>query len=269
MRIPDIIAEHTAPGAAIIDLTPEPAGLASYLALPASFGTSYRRALAGGDAAVAVVARTLPTGSESGGFTLEVGKVATRTVHVVFFAEPADVTAVGLLEQAARAGLELYTTHFTMQPPYRFAVVLGPERAPTGASAATRLRMVNQARFGELVVRLREEELERARARVEKVDQLERRLEAARIELSAIKDAMKAERAERAEIERALAVARRRLAAVRGALSFRIGRATTVALRKARVAPLAVPGLFLATLRGEDELLAGDGAATDDDARDE
>src|SRR5690606_11051966 len=69
-----------------------------------------------------------------------------------------------------------------------------------------------------------------------------------------------------ADLEVALAGTRRRLATARGALSFRIGRDATLALRKARVDPLAAPAQFLLSLRGDDDDLAE--PAPGPDARD-
>jgi hypothetical protein len=262
MRIPDIIAAHAIPGSVVIDLTPEQAGLGSYLALPPTFETRYRRELGGEAGALAVVARVLPPAGDGAGWSFELGAIPDRAIHVVFFERAEDVAACGLLEQAARAGLELLDGHLTQQKPYRLAAIFGrPTEASTTASA--RLRMVNEGRMNRLTLRVREEELERTTARAERIA---RKLEWAEAELARREQANEQLVEARATIgdlrrrllllERAFERTRRRLITARRSPGFRLGRALRVAVTGAGWNVLAVPARFAASLRSPDEILA-------------
>lgn len=284
MQIADIVAEQAPSGATILDLTPPEAGLYSRIGPP-------RRAPEQG-AEPTVVLQTLPGGS------LEVG--TDVLAHVLVCERVEVVSEEGLLDAAWRAGWELRSAHMTTHKTYRFAVVL------RRADGREHLRVLNEYRYDKLLLRVREEQLERlqdrlARAELRAARQQEELTRQARAEVAAVeerlvreRDALAQARAEvaqrsqelgaaRAELlelgarlreavqalakarqtsgilrqrllalEPELAETRKRLARARGAISFRLGRATKVALRDGGSSPLAVIRLWVSTFREQE-----------------
>lgn len=273
MRIPDIIAAHASPGAVVVDLTPADAGLHGYLELPPVFETHYRREPASADVALAIIARVLPRTADELGWAPAPAGQPGRTLHALFLEEVEHVAAIGLLEIAARAGLELLSAHVTQQRPYRIALVFGPttEKLPEGQP---RLRVINENRMNRLVLRVREEQLERSQARAEQLERKLRAVEARAAEVGGEVDRLRAdgvrltdEREEalrraghaaraQAEAEAQLTRTRRLLEKARRSIGFRLGRATRVALRDGGWNPVAVPARFAAVWTGDDEVLA-------------
>jgi len=251
MQIADILSPHVAPGAVVFDMTSDDSDLSSHAVMAPQFGVRYQRGLVwnGEPPPVGLVLQHLhdvdSTGRE---ITLDVGEVAARIVHVVFFDRPEIVTERGLLEQVAAAGWKLTGVYATGHGAFRYAAVLVPDADASHAQ----LRVHNEYRFDRFLLRDQDATLARLTRRVA---DLEAALTARDAQLAEAR-AQRATFAERAaSAERELKTARRRLARARGSFSFRLGRATRLALRDAPRDPLGTPARWLATFRGRDEML--------------
>lgn len=265
MQIADILSSHVAPGAVVFDLTGPVADLSSHAQLPPQLGLTYRigRATDAGERpAVGLVLQHLPTqavpGMETASVDLDVANLATRVIHVVFFDRAEVVVERGLLEDAAQHGWELAGIHATGHPVFRFAAVL-VAHDEDAASPRARLRVLNEFRFDRFLLRDRERVVEHAKDQLRhlhaRVQELEAAAQVRDAELASVRTA-RAEAVSRLERSEAqLATARQRLARARGSLSFRLGRATRVAMRELTRDPLGVPRRWLATFRGRDEQL--------------
>jgi hypothetical protein len=265
MQITDIVAEQARTGARILDLTPPEAEICQQAWLS-------RATLTEEPASLTVVLQTLP------GANLDAG--SGTVVHVLFFERVEAFVEDGLLDAASQGGWELLSTHATPHKTYRFAAVLHV------AESREHLRALNEYRHGKLVLRVREEQIERLQERLtradarakrheqdaenarEQIDELRTRLaemasaleqakqrddqgarhaEAARAELEPLRARLREVapaleqaretagrlRARMLALEPELAETRQRLARARGSFSFRVGRATKLALRQA------------------------------------
>ncbi len=269
MNITEILSTHVRPGAILVDLTPADAELSPHVRLPPHLGIAYRRTVeaTSGPAAVAVVLHHLRTraGDEAAPSALAfaVDGLADQVVHVVFVDDVRSVHEHGLADAAASGGLEITSVESTGHPSFPVALVL------TRASADARrvdLRVINAWRLGKWTEREQARALERVSERLRKtttrLDKAESQLEAARREL----EQQRAELAQRRAAQDALVRAAKdsadlagrataRLVSTRRTLSFRIARATRVALRDAARTPLALPARWLAVFRGADEVV--------------
>lgn len=268
MRIANILYEYAGAGARVVDLTPD--GVAERVRgeLPPEFLGEIRRHAASGDRD-AVVLQAL-------GETLSWDVEGTV---VVVFAERIDAFfGAGLVTEAASRGLEVVDVHVTERPELRHAAVL--RRSERGAEL---LRVVNEYRIVRPMLRRLDEETDRARESAHKARVMKERAEnelagtaralaelrderaprAAELErlrgASAKLDRTLAERdayRKRAEqLEAELERVHHRLRRSRESVTFRVGRATTVALRAARKKPWTLPKSWVDTFRGKDPLV--------------
>lgn len=270
MRIADIVALCAEPGAFVLDRTLPSAGVSAYAELSPDHEVSLlREPPAERGRALAIVLSQLPSPR------VELGPAgAERAVHVILADALERFIEEGVLEAAAVAGWELASVHATQHPTLRHAVVL---RSPASAVERSRLRSVNEYRLSRALLNVREEEVRRLRAALEelgaRLDEARREAASARSQTSALSNELAELRAQRdrdaqlvkeaaeararvRRLEEQLRHATKRLLAARSALSFRLGRATKVALREAASDPLGLPRRWLETFRGPDEVMA-------------
>ncbi|MEZ4367152.1 MAG: hypothetical protein R2939_12845 [Kofleriaceae bacterium] len=245
MQIVDLLASVLQPGAAVVDLTPADAQISDHVVLPSGAGLELRRSTAGPHRTLAVLLRCAGEQTTTAtGFDCELD--ADAVIHVVFVQRAEDLLACGVLDDALERGWELTDSVGTGGEPFDRATIWRRAQDPSPG----RLRLVNEYRYDRLLLAERERELERLR----------RKLRSARNGAEALEANLAAAQAAQAQLtrERADALAqlerlRIRLAKTRASLSFRIGRATAVALRDARRAPWQAPRRWLETFRGPDD----------------
>jgi len=280
VRITDLLFSYAGPGAVVVDLTAESAGLSGHAALAPELGLPYRRGTTGLGAgtARALVLHTLPGDDEGAGLDLDrFAGLAPAVIHVVFCDRVEAFLERGLIDSAARGGYELASTHYTEHKIFRFAAVL---RRPDGEASPSRLRLVNEYRFDKLLLR----ELERGESRVvherdaerAKLSELQTAYQRLLAEHRQKQDDYRRMRAQCERLSRASDEARRdaeeqskqiqayqtRLVATfraleksRKSLSFRLGRATWAAVRGGGLNVFGMPRRWVRALRGPDEVV--------------
>lgn len=274
MRIADIIASLVVPGAFIVDRTDPSAGVRPYAELSPEHGVAIFDARPPRyPESLAIVLSLLPA--------LELD--AEPSVHVVIAEALESFYAAGLIELAAVRGWEIASVHTAQHRALPYAVVL--RRSDAGARHS---RAVSEYRLGralleqheaseeELAARLEKSEaraaalraeLEEARSRADRAGDAralaEQRAEALAREISdlhTLRDRLESTivqlRAQQREMEQRLEKTTKRLVTSRSALSFRVGRATKVAVREGARNPLAIGRRWIETFRGPDEMIA-------------
>lgn len=268
MRIANILYEYAGKDARILDRTSQ--GVAEQVRheVPPGFLSEIVREAQRGDENVIVldeVAQGLPL------------DVDARLV--ILFAPDIDgFISAGLVTGAASRGVEVLAVLTTERPQLRYAAVLQPSERSEDI-----LRAINEYRLLRPLVRHLDHELERARLSARKARVMKERAEA---ELSGTTKALAELREERAlrgpELERLRAASakldhavaerdafrrraeqleveldrlHKRLRRSRESVTFRVGRATTVALRAARTKPWTLPKSWVDTFRGKDPIV--------------
>ena len=288
MRIADILFSHAVPGALVVDLTAETAGLSSHAALSPELGLPYRRGLAGASegAALALVLHSLPARGQDDAPPPDLSGLAglaQRVAHIVFSDRIEAFLELGILDLATRAGHALSSTHITEHRVFRFAGVF--ER-PEGEPTSSRLRLMSEYRLDKLALG----ELERALAKATRErDGMKASLVEARAGRERLREEIRGLQADHQQLrvehrllgveyqrmtrarDEALGQAgaaqdqvqayQARLAATflalersRGSFAFRLGRATWAA-KSAGVNVFAMPRRWLRGFRGRDEVL--------------
>ncbi len=246
MQIVDLLSSVVTPGAVLYDLTPRDAGIADHIALPPALGV---RVVSKADArldAGAVVLTCVPPGDDAVAGLFGEPTLGTTGTRVVFAGQPARLISAGALDTAAREGWELVQGVATGHDVYALATIW----QPATSSDVTRLRTVNEYRLGKLELIERERELEEARTRLRRTRAGAERLEA---ELAATKAQLGQLASARDAALASMAAMQQRLKKTRSAVSFRIGRATTLALRDAGRAPWQLPRRWLEAFQGPDD----------------
>jgi len=294
VRIADILFRYKVPGAVVVDLTDESAGLSAHAALAPGLGLPYQRGQADlrGDAELALVLHSLPpAGQEAAALDLDRAGMAARVAHIVFFDRVEAFLENGLIDLATRSGYELASTHVTEHKVYRYAAVL---RRPDDETSTARLRLVNEYRFDKLLVSELEREQaqlsrerEELRAKVTELrsghqqlrnerQQLRSEYQQLRAELQQLRSEHKLLGAEFQQMTRArdealgeVAAERKQVEAYkarlvatfqalersRRSIGFRVGLATWAATSKSRANVFAMPRRWVRSFRGKDEVL--------------
>lgn len=289
MRIADILFSHAVPGAFVLDMTPESAGLSKHAALAAGLGLPHQRGPAGAPegAPLAIVLHSLaPSGQEVSSLDLQGSEaLASSVAHVVFFDRVEAALEHGLLDLATRTGYQLASTHRTEHRVYRYAAVF---TRPDGESSSSHRRLVTEYRFDKLV--LGELEREHAKAVRERDDLKQKAAELRtshedlrtkyndlRTENQQLRTENNLLAAEARQMTRARDEANREadaqhkqvkeyenrlnttfqaLERSRKSMGFRVGLATWAATStSSRKNPLSMPRRFMETFRGRDEVL--------------
>lgn len=250
MRVVDLLFRYATPGTVVVDRTAARAEL-SNPADGAALGLAYERDPRGRlTAPRSLLLHTVLDPADPSPFAsdLPTGEV----VHVVFVERLDMLVEHGVLADAAERYHELIGIHQVRHRIGRFAAVLA---SVTDPARIPYLRVINEYRYNKLRVDeleatkgAREAELAKVRARLAQDD-------AERVELAKLRREVAWQKKRGDGLERQLAQMVKRLESARSSVSFRIGRATTLALKGARKDITAVPRRWLDGFRGKDEIL--------------
>jgi FkbM family methyltransferase len=250
--IADILSRYVEARAVIVDLTLPAADVSSDAILPPQLGVHYRRELA--DVAGEAAAKTVVLQQLDRDVRLELDGASGEIVHVVFATLLDGVIDRGLLDQAARGGWEIAGIHAVVHDVFRFAIVLVRD---VRGRARHDLRVLNEYRFDKALLRERDQGLERATARAtraqKQAEEHEREAQAASADAAQARRRAAGLEQELRSLAATLTRTREALVRARSSVSFRVGRATRVALRGRGIALLNAPRRWLETFRGPDE----------------
>ena len=267
MQIAEILSTHVQPGALVIDLTLPAAELSAHTVLPPGTRVGYRRELTAdpGDVPeLSLVLQQLPAAAVPASadveLVLDVGYVAKRVVHVIFFDRVEAIPESGLLERAAEHGFVFSDAHATGHEVFRFAVALTMADQEELGSRRVRLRTLNEYRFGRLQLREQQAKLDRWGARIEKLNGRLRsqagEIEELRRERERLGRAVEELTVRAEHAESWLLRIKTLLEEARHSMSFRVAYATRGALRDAAKGPRPALAAWLRAFNRADDALA-------------
>lgn len=254
MQVAQILSSQLIPGSTVLDLTPDEGELSVKSLLSPELRLTYRSDLEG-------ISRDRPQhlllvhkvshGAAWQTIGTELKGLAESVVLAVFMPRVQVLLDEGILVEATSGEWELTAVHAVEHPAWRTVAFFRPARTE---QSTVELQLQNELRGKEALRAAQIQRLEwKLNRRNQRVKELESELSIKNSSLAELQRSLTQAVSRAEKLEARFERCQRALIKARKSFSFRVGRATTLALR---AGPLELPQRWIDVFTGEDEILA-------------